>query len=120
MSYTGPRNPNPRDGESRIIIYNYVPSLALQIVAIITFAIALLAHAYFYVRKPRSRLFEGLLASGCVCFAWLGRRTLSRKQIWELVGYAFRLLSHYRPFLVSGFVVQYFFVRIRDRASLAS
>lgn len=32
------------------------------------------------------------------------------KQIMEIVGYSCRLVSHYHPFVVNYFVVQYFFV----------
>ena len=37
----------------------------------------------------------------------------------EVVGYSFRLASHYRPFVVVYFVVQYFMVRFFARFSFS-
>lgn len=67
-AYSGPRNPNPAEGESSIIIYGYIPSLPLAIVAVITFAATLLTNAWYMNRKGKgSRSFHGLLAFGSVC-----------------------------------------------------
>ena len=66
-AYTGPRNPNPAEGESSIIIYGYVPSLALAIVAVITFFGTLLVNSVYLKTKGRGyRSFHGLLAFGSV------------------------------------------------------
>lgn len=65
--YRGPRNPNPAEGEASIIIYGYVPSLALAIVAVITFFAIFLANAIYMKRKGKGyRSFHGLLAFGSV------------------------------------------------------
>lgn len=65
--YTGPLNPSPAEGESVIIIYGYVPSLALPIVGVITFAIVLLANVYYlFTKGKRYRAFHGLLGFGSV------------------------------------------------------
>jgi hypothetical protein len=97
MPYRGPINRNPGSGEASIIIYNYIPSLALGIVGTVTFVIALFCHLWRLIQgKGRNiRLFAGLFVLG---------------SLMEIVGYAFRIQSHYRPFLVNGFVVQYFMI----------
>jgi hypothetical protein len=67
LQYTGPLNPNPAEGESRITIYGYLPSLALALTALITFALATIAHTWWAVKKPRMyRTFHILMAVGCV------------------------------------------------------
>lgn len=66
-AYTGPRNPNPGPGEAGISIYGYIPSLALAVVAVITFAVTLIANVYFMKKKGKGyRSFHGLLAFGSV------------------------------------------------------
>jgi hypothetical protein len=67
--YKGPYNPKPRplpDGEAFISIYNYVPSMALGVLAAALFAVAFIGHTYFWVRGRRIRWFQGLMAFGCV------------------------------------------------------
>lgn len=64
--YNGPLNPNPADGESGIVIYGYVPSLALGAVGVATFALAIVVHGWHLVRIRRTRTFEGLLVFGSV------------------------------------------------------
>ncbi|GAA5938245.1 uncharacterized protein JCM15063_000680 [Sporobolomyces koalae] len=104
--YRGPINPNPGDGESAIVIYGYIPSLAFGIVALVLFGIALLGHGWRTVTRSRqTRVFHSLFVLGCVL---------------ELVGYSARLVSHYHPFRTSGFVVQYFFVVVAPIAFQAA
>lgn len=81
-AYNGPINPNPVEGESRIIIYGYVPSLALGIVGAATFAIILLANIWYIATAARKKAewraaggvrkglisFHSLLAFGSVSF----------------------------------------------------
>lgn len=43
--YKGPINPSPDDSESRIIIYGYLPSLALGVVGVVVFAIVFVGFA---------------------------------------------------------------------------
>ncbi|GAA6059727.1 hypothetical protein JCM10212_000255 [Sporobolomyces blumeae] len=104
-NYKGPVNPNPADGESGIVIYGYVPSLALPVVALVTFALALSGHVARAVKAKRTRTFHWLIAAACLL---------------ELVGYASRLYSHKRPFVVVGFVVQYFFIVVAPVAVQAA
>jgi xanthine/CO dehydrogenase XdhC/CoxF family maturation factor len=66
-SYRGPINPNPAPGDSAIIIYGYTPSLVLAIVAIVLFAGAAAAHAWWAVKGRR--LMQGLILGGCVSCA---------------------------------------------------
>lgn len=53
--YTGPYNPNPDppDNEARIVIYNYIPSLAFAGVALGLFAGALIGHAVLFGQGAR-------------------------------------------------------------------
>ncbi len=75
---------------------SYVPSLALGVCAIITFALALFAHSY--------RLFQ---------YRTWYFLPVALGTAMELVGYAFRLLSsQVNPYSVPNFVVQYFFIVI--------
>lgn len=64
--YQGPINPNPGEGESSVIIYGYVPSRALAVIAIITFSLAVLNHFSHLVRFKHVRAFSGLMVFGCV------------------------------------------------------
>ena len=64
--YTGPINPNPSNGESSIIIYGYVPSIALAALGVATFASALLAHLFYWFRYKGYRSFHGLITVGSV------------------------------------------------------
>lgn len=66
MSYNGPINPNPKDGEAGIVIYGYIPSIALAIVGLATFAIVLGLHVWQIVKWKGTRTFHILLAVGCV------------------------------------------------------
>ncbi|KAH7099055.1 RTA1 like protein-domain-containing protein [Auriculariales sp. MPI-PUGE-AT-0066] len=93
--YTGPLNLNPADGESRIIIYGYVPSLAANIAAVVCFLILLLAHVVWLFRYRGTRIFQFLLSLSC---------------LMEVIGYAFRAMSHKNPFVVMRFVLNYFFI----------
>ncbi|WVR05323.1 hypothetical protein IAU60_002337 [Kwoniella sp. DSM 27419] len=99
ITYKGPINPNPKDDEARIVIYGYVPSLALGIVGIITFILIGGVHAYWLFTKRWTakgrRWFHGLILIGT---------------LMEAGGYAARLASHRRPFVVSSFVAQYFLI----------
>ncbi|KAJ9120658.1 hypothetical protein QFC22_002588 [Naganishia vaughanmartiniae] len=96
--YKGPYNPKPQplpDGEAFISIYNYVPSMALGVLAAALFAVGFIGHTYFWVRGRGIRWFQGLMVFGCAM---------------EVVGYGFRIKSHKNPFLVIPFVIQYFFI----------
>jgi hypothetical protein len=73
-SYTGPINPNPKDGEAGISIYGYVPSLALAIVGALTFAIVLALHGWQASRWRGTRSFHILMAVGSVRACGLGAR----------------------------------------------
>ncbi|OCF36469.1 hypothetical protein I317_04724 [Kwoniella heveanensis CBS 569] len=99
ITYKGPINPNPKDDEAGIIIYGYVPSLALGIIGIITFVLVAAGHAFWFL-SPKGRVrgrrwFHGLLFIGA---------------LMEIGGYAARLASHKRPFVISSFIAQYFLI----------
>ena len=68
LTYNGPINPNPKDDEAGIIIYGYVPSLALAIVGVVTFVMALAINAYYIVRRRGHgiRSFHSLICVGAV------------------------------------------------------
>ncbi|GAA5832828.1 hypothetical protein JCM5353_008347 [Sporobolomyces roseus] len=104
-NYKGPINRDPSDGESGIVIYGYVPSAALAIVALVTFTLALGGHLWRTLQFKPTRAFHALFATGCVL---------------EIVGYGSRLSSHYRPFYVNSFVIQYFFIVIGPIAMQAA
>ncbi|KAK6903098.1 hypothetical protein I204_07763 [Kwoniella mangroviensis CBS 8886] len=94
-TYRGPINPNPKNDEASIIIYGYTPSLALGIIGIITFTICVSLHSFWLARKRGTRWFHSLILVGA---------------LMEIGGYAARLSSHKRPFVVSSFVAQYFLI----------
>lgn len=91
--YTGPVNdafPIP-DGESRISIYGYTPSMALAVIGIVLFAIPFAAHLYYFFKSRLNRSFQFLLFFACAM---------------EVVGYAFRLRSSRNAFVVIDFIIQ--------------
>lgn len=65
-SYHGPINPNPTDGEAAVSLYGFVPSRAFPVIALLTFALSLLAHTTNCIRLRSTRVFEGLLVVGSV------------------------------------------------------
>ncbi|BFZ55302.1 hypothetical protein PYCC9005_002342 [Savitreella phatthalungensis] len=95
FGYVDPNFPNPMGpNDARVIIYGYRPSEALAILAIVLFAIALIAHAWLLFRRR----------------AWYFS-TATVALAMEVVGYALRLLSGARdPYNVPYFVTQYFFI----------
>lgn len=120
ITYSGPINPNPGPGEARIIIYSYIPSLALGVIGLVTFAIIFGINVFYLVKPPRPRSSHAnpsnsdaasrLKANG-------GSRGLRSFHILLLVGaameaggYGVRIASHYRPFVVATFVAQYFLI----------
>ncbi|WRT67287.1 uncharacterized protein IL334_004254 [Kwoniella shivajii] len=94
-TYRGPINRNPKDDEAGIVIYGYIPSLALGIIGIIAFATVLCVHSFWLIRNKGTRSFHMLMIIGA---------------LMEVGGYAARLASHQRPFVVSSFVAQYFLI----------
>ena len=109
-------NPNPADGETSVNIYGYVPSLALAGATVAIFGFYVIAHAAFAVifGRPRAarttattatggkkgtaastRVFEILICIGC---------------IFEIVGYSFRIASHFNPYKLYHFIVNYFMI----------
>jgi hypothetical protein len=68
-TYHGPINTNPGPGEASIIIFGYVPSLALGIVGAVAFFLVLLANAWYALSKRGCRSFHTLLLVGCVSWA---------------------------------------------------
>ncbi len=68
MPYTGPRNPNPAPGDAFIIIYGYIPSLILGIIAMISFVVVLICQLVWLVKGKigGARWFHGLMVLGCV------------------------------------------------------
>lgn len=68
FDYDGPRKANPGPNEVGIIVYGYLPSLTLPLIAIITFAMTLAAQVFYSVKKPKMyRTFHILMAIGSVC-----------------------------------------------------
>ncbi|GAA5973847.1 hypothetical protein JCM11641_003190 [Rhodosporidiobolus odoratus] len=95
IGYNGPINDNPGSGESSIVIYGYVPSESLAVMALLTFGLVFLNHLSWLAKDRTTRLFYGLFLLGSSC---------------EIVGYSCRLQSHFSPYYVKYFVVQYFFI----------
>ena len=93
--FVDPNYPRPSDSDSAcIIIYGYVPSVALCGLALGLFGIALALHSWLLVRY-RTWYFAPVTVG----------------LIMELVGYISRTLSSRKnPYAVKYFVVQYFFI----------
>jgi len=111
-TYHGPINPNPGPGEARIIIYSYVPSLALGIIGVLTFVATLAANVLYTIRVKPHRIFHLLLAVGAVSPhrpvpLWSDPNLF---QLMECGGYGARIYSHTAPFSVGAFVAQYFLI----------
>lgn len=70
----------------------YVPSEALGLAAVVLFGLLLMAHLFHLVRWRGTRSFQVLFIIGC---------------LMELVGYGFRLASHFKPFVVIDFILAY-------------
>lgn len=97
--YVDPAIPNPNGpDDAPIIIYGYTPTLALSILAIVLYALALALHSARLYRHRRWA-FSTLCLLTTVC---------------EIVGYVFRLRSSPPPvgdaYNVLNFVIQYFFI----------
>ncbi|KAL6720102.1 phospholipid-translocating ATPase rsb1 [Lecanora helva] len=91
--YISPTHPNPMGPhDARIIIYGYVPSFALCILAITLFTLACLLHLFQSLRYKTYYFLP--LTFACLL---------------ETIGYVFRSLSAKRdPYNIIDFVVQYF------------
>ncbi|ETN37563.1 uncharacterized protein HMPREF1541_07185 [Cyphellophora europaea CBS 101466] len=91
--YVDPNWPRPDDdGSACIIIFGYVPSFALGVLAAILFAIALGFHLWLLFRH-RTWYFSTVVVG----------------TLMEIVGYVFRILASKRnPYSVAYFVGQYF------------
>ncbi|KAK5172019.1 uncharacterized protein LTR77_003656 [Saxophila tyrrhenica] len=91
--YVDPDFPNPGGPNSaRIIIYGYTPALALGVLGVVLFFVALVAHCYLLFRH-RTWYFS----------------TVAVGTVMEIIGYVFRLLSSQQnPYSVPWFVAQYF------------
>lgn len=118
-------NPNPKSGETQVNIYGYTPWLGLGIVAVILFAICLLAHATYGIQaflasrhqrknpekiiKAQTRLpskivtFEILVCVGCLL---------------EVIGYGFRSASSTNPYVLVFFVLNYFMIVVVSGISM--
>lgn len=93
--YVDPNWPPPGgDGNTSIIIYGYTPSFVLGVLGCVLFFVAGLAHGW-QLLKYRSWYFSTMMIG--ICF--------------EIVGYAFRILSaRVNPYRLNYFVIQYFFI----------
>ncbi|KAN0066381.1 hypothetical protein ACQY0O_000475 [Thecaphora frezii] len=132
MSSSLPRNPDPKPGETRIIIYGYIPSLPLGLACTILFGLFCLVHLAFGLfdgflfrrRFGRHRSKEPATDSdhrpvdvGASTTSTKGRRQarvfsllLSFGCLMEAVGYAFRVKNHSNPYLLNPFILQYFLI----------
>ncbi|KAL9096808.1 MAG: hypothetical protein Q9163_006402 [Psora crenata] len=101
--YVDPSIPPPNgENDAPIIIYGYTPTLALNILALVIYALLLLLNAY---RIGQTRRNNTTRAFSILVFI---------TAVLEIVGYAFRLQSSPppvgNPYSVINFVVQYFFI----------
>ncbi|GAA6063069.1 hypothetical protein JCM10212_003127 [Sporobolomyces blumeae] len=94
-NYHGPINPNPGNGQATVSLYGFVPSHSFPVIAILTFALSLLAHTTNCIRLRSTRVFEGLLVVGSAM---------------EICGYCCRLVSHFEPFSTSFYIAQYILI----------
>lgn len=82
FDYNGPTKSDPGLNEVGIIVYGYWPSASFPIVAMVFFAMTLVAQTYYAIRKPRLyRTFHILLAIGSV-------RTPHSRFSWGMGGIA--------------------------------
>jgi hypothetical protein len=93
--YVAPNFPNPQGpDDAHIIIYGYIPSFALCILAIVLYTIAFFVHLYEVARYKTWYFLP--LSLGCAL---------------EILGYIFRALSaHKDPYNIIDFVIQYFMI----------
>lgn len=75
-------------------VYQYRPSLPVNIVFLVIFAIAMLVHGYIGYRW-KNYWFMICMFCGCV---------------FEIVGYAGRIILYQTPFNFGGFLVQIIFI----------
>lgn len=73
-----------------ISVYGYRPSLAVNVVFIALYAMAMAAHVYLGIRW-RSYFFMASMLLGCIN---------------ALVGYAGRVMMYYNPFSFPAFMIQ--------------
>jgi len=108
FDYHGPTKSDPGPNEVGIIVYGYLPSATLPIIAIVTFAMTLAAQIYYSARKPRMyRTFHILMAMGSVSSISFDMQIRLTFQLTEIGGYATRLFSHYRPFNLAAFIASF-------------
>jgi hypothetical protein len=81
--YRGPINSNPQDGEARIVIYGYIPSLALAVVGVVTFGIILAVNLFYVIRKGGYRSFNTLLSVGAVSVPRVASCTDPADELWD-------------------------------------
>lgn len=95
LTINGPRNPivPPPDGETPITLYGYIPSLALGIVAVVAFALVVIPNFWYVFRQKRRY--------------WTFHICMIIGSLVEIAGYGARIHSHYNPFRVDNFVVQF-------------
>lgn len=116
FDYTGLINPNPGPDEAGISIYGYVPSMAFAMTAAVTFGLICAIQAWYIIRwKGMYRTFHILLFIGCVGPSHTTEE-LADDQLTETGGYATRVYSHYRPFVVNGFVASWSMVVLANRS----
>lgn len=75
-------------------VYQYRPSLAANIIFMILYALAMAVHIYLGIRW-RQKFFMIFMIFGC---------------LFEIIGYAGRIILYNNPFLFAGFMLQIVFV----------
>ncbi|KAF4556164.1 RTA1-like protein 10 [Elsinoe fawcettii] len=89
-NFPNPMGPN----DASIVIYGYVPSLAVGVLGVVLFALLFVLHLLLLLRH-RTWYFTPVLVG----------------TFMEIVGYVFRLLSGQKdPYNIIYFVIQYFFI----------
>lgn len=128
-----PRNPDPKPGETSVIIYGYVPRLSLAVACCVLFGLYFVVHLVYaflpvttrgagtrqtrdtvqkQVESPTSD--KELFSSGTsrqsskrdIGSVRTFQLLLSIGSLIEVVGYGFRARSHANPYLLTPFILQ--------------
>ncbi|EIW72542.1 hypothetical protein M231_03477 [Tremella mesenterica] len=88
MGYSGPTQPDPPSGDSAIIQYGYVPSLAMGIVGVILWLLVAGPHLLLLFTKRGTRSVHGLFFFSAIIEALgYGARLYSHTHIWSGMGF---------------------------------
>lgn len=121
-AYGLPINPDVGPGETSVNIYGYTPWLALGIVSIVIFGIALIAHISYAIiaglqgRRGRREKADSHAGDTSISAVERSGHIVTFETLFsfgcamEVVGYGFRTASSTNPFVLTSFVLNYFMI----------